>query len=651
MADSSRRNENWYIVLDLEIDPPETNKNVIEKSIEEKKEFWSRQANIEADAKKAAQYKIWLENISNIEKDMKSDIKRKELAEEAYNIEYKPIDDKLDKYLHKNGKITKNEGEKIAKSLNKSVDLVKKRAEKFGIKWVAPTPKDMELHSEFYKDGPKNVNVHAYDEIESNLNLLGYDNLYDFLYGDSEATGIKPNKIRYEDLRQKASTKMEEFRKNDTKSKIGKTLCSQCKSVAFKDEESKGNYDQYLAYKKCRKILDGAREKAEDKNELWAEQVKDYIDQLTQILKNSQLSREVFVAFCKVENIYYDEQEKPGEPESGKEPSEEKKPNDSGNFGNKEPYDIDFSDFGAMPQGPIIPEESEEPGNSGNQAPLYEGYGKSSNTSGESTSIGPSQKILFVAGCVCAVLVGINILVGLLSFIPELIMDRMEKKSETVLADYNDRFEEFADGSAENLTDESAAESPAEEATAADELAADSPAEEAAPAEEAPAVAEKAGEPIENRDDFTDEEWFLTTVRVDGGYNLPHGFTREDIRWDNAAYVAAGGSYYSDPLEGQLIKNLRLWARKKEEVEGDGYWADEHLEGIHDSFDVESALNHNLLLLNNKAIVRYAREVMESSIWEELRSYVGDEEADRIDQDMYERIQSEEDIFARMPQN
>lgn len=638
MADSSRRNENWYIVLDLEIDPPETNKNVIEKSIEEKKEFWSRQANIEADEKKAAQYKIWLENISNIEKDMKSDIKRKELAEEAYNIEYKPIDDKLDKYLHKNGKITKNEGEKIAKSLNKSVDLVKKRAEKFGIKWVAPTPKDMELHSEFYKDGPKNVNVHAYDEIESNLNLLGYDNLYDFLYGDSEATGIKPNKIRYEDLRQKASTKMEEFRKNDTKSKIGKTLCSQCKSVAFKDEESKGNYDQYLAYKKCRKILDGAREKAEDKNELWAEQVKDYIDQLTQILKNSQLSREVFVAFCKVENIYYDEQEKPREPESGKEPSEEKKPNDSGNFGNKEPL---YGGDGKFPNtdGEGVPMEPSVPVPPVPEQPTGEGEG-------EKTTF---QKVLIVAGCVCAVLVGINILVGLLSFIPELIMDRMEKKSETVLADYNDRFEEFADESAENLADESAAESPAEEA--ADELAADSPAEEAAPAEEASAVAEEAGKPTENRDDFTDEEWLLTTVRVDGGYNLPHGFTREDIRWDNAAYVAASGSYYSDPLKGQLIKNLRLWARKKEEVEGDGYWADEHLEGIHDSFDVERALNQNLLLLNNKAIVRYAREAMESSIWEELRSYVGDEEADRIDQDMYERIQSEEDIFARMSQN
>lgn len=643
MADS-RREKNWYIVLELEFDPPVVDEKEIADRIADKKKFWSRNFD---NFKEGAQYRIWHGNISQIRRDMLGPAnKRKELSEEACNIIYGPVEEDL-KQLEKNGEITADEGKKIAECHGVSIEKVKARAAKLGIsiKWDENVSLEhyQEIYRQYYEYRPDNALV--FDNMEPMLKSFGVDNLYDFLCADSEAKDRKPNKLSCEDLREKISEKKKRFNKNDSISSNGLKLCGHCED-AFRNEGSRDDYDRYLAYKRRRKILDEARRIAEmsSENGLRAEQGKKYIDQLTQILEDSKLSREVFVAFCRVEKIYYDEQEKPREPESGKEPSEEKKPNDSGNFGNKEPYDIDFSGFGAMSQRPIIPEESEESGNSGNQAPLYGGYGKSPNTNGEGTPIGPSgpvPKVLIIAGCVCAVLIGIIILVGLLSFIPELIMDRTEKKSETVLADDNDRFEKFADGSA--------AESTAEEA--ADELAADIPAEEAAPAEEAPAAAEEAGEPTENRDDFTDEEWFLTTVRVDGGYDLPHGFTREDIRWDNAVYVAAGGSYYSDPLKGQLIRNLRLWAQKKEEVEGDGYWADEHLEGIHDSFDVESALYQNLLLLNNKAIVRYAREVMDSSIWEELRSYVGDEEADRIDQDMYERIQSEEDIFARMPQN
>lgn len=165
-----------------------------------------------------------------------------------------------------------------------------------------------------------------------------------------------------------------------------------------------------------------------------------------------------------------------------------------------------------------------------------------------------------------------------------------------------------------------------------------SAAEEEAPAEEA-ATTEQENE----RDKYTDEEWFLTTV--DGG--VPHGFTREDRGGDDIDYIHAGGRSYNF-LGIQLAKDLRVWAEEKEKEEGEGYWADEHIEGITDSSDVEWTMRHTLSLLDRRALVRYVEEVMESGLWEELRSYVGDERADEMDQELYELIQNERDIFARM---
>ena len=98
MADS-RREKNWYIVLELEFDPPV----VDEKEIADKKKFWSRNFD---NFKEGAQYRIWHGNISQIRRDMLGPAnKRKELSEEACNIIYGPVEEDI-KQLEKNGEIT-----------------------------------------------------------------------------------------------------------------------------------------------------------------------------------------------------------------------------------------------------------------------------------------------------------------------------------------------------------------------------------------------------------------------------------------------------------------------------------------------------------------------------------------------------------------
>lgn len=82
--------DNWYVVLELEFDPPLENEQVIAEKIEERSKFWATHFN---DFKKGAQYRTWHQNIPQIKKDMIGPANiRKQLAEEACASAYAPID-------------------------------------------------------------------------------------------------------------------------------------------------------------------------------------------------------------------------------------------------------------------------------------------------------------------------------------------------------------------------------------------------------------------------------------------------------------------------------------------------------------------------------------------------------------------------------
>ena len=122
--------DNWYVVLELEFDPPLENEQVIAEKIEERSKFWATHFN---DFKKGAQYRTWHQNIPQIKKDMIGPANiRKQLAEEACASAYAPID-KLLKTIGRKGNITSDEGERLAKKQKVSIELVKKRANSLGI--------------------------------------------------------------------------------------------------------------------------------------------------------------------------------------------------------------------------------------------------------------------------------------------------------------------------------------------------------------------------------------------------------------------------------------------------------------------------------------------------------------------------------------
>ena len=292
--------DNWYVILELEFDPPVEDEQKIADKIDERAKFWSTHFN---DFKMGAQYRAWHQNIPQIKKDMIGAANiRKQLAADACTIVYGPVD-KLLKTIGRKGNITPDEADKLSKKLKISVEVVKKRAIKLGIKWdPTPTPQNYQtLYDKYYKTKPQNAS--SFDGMKQMLSSFNVDNLYDFLYLNT--TVKNANRLPCETLRQRATEKKKtEFYKNDSISGTGSKLCGQCE-LAFKDESTKDVYDKYLEYTKRKAILDDAKSIADITGELSAEQADEIIGQLTQIFRDRKLSEEVLVAFCKIEKISY----------------------------------------------------------------------------------------------------------------------------------------------------------------------------------------------------------------------------------------------------------------------------------------------------------------------------------------------------------
>lgn len=292
--------DNWYVILELEFDPPVEDEQKIADKIDERAKFWSTHFN---DFKMGAQYRAWHQNIPQIKKDMIGAANiRKQLATDACTIVYGPVD-KLLKTIGRKGNITADEGDKLSKKLKISLDVVKKRAAKLGIKWDASGgSKDYQAtYDKYYKTKPQNAS--AFDGMKQMLSSFNVGNLYDFLYINT--TVKNANRLPCETLRQRAAEKKKtEFYKNDSISGTGSKLCGQCE-LAFKDESSKDIYDKYLEYTKRKAILDDAKSIADISGELSAEQADEFIGQLTQIFRDRKLSEEVLTAFCKIEKISY----------------------------------------------------------------------------------------------------------------------------------------------------------------------------------------------------------------------------------------------------------------------------------------------------------------------------------------------------------
>lgn len=295
--------ENWYLILELEFDPPVEDESVIAGKIDERAKFWAANFN---HFKYGAQYRMYHQNLAQIKKDMIGPTNiRKQLAADACTQVYGVVDERL-KTIGRKGSIRSDEAEKLAKKLNVTVDVVKKRAAKLGIKWEKGENTNYQaVYDKYYKNKP--ANAATFDNMGKMLAAFGVDNLYDFLFlGTTIKFSDRQNTPCKNLVSMAQEQKKKQYFKTDSMSGTGSKLCGQAE-LTFKDEASKKGYDEYLEYSRRKKILDEVKETADIVGEIGKETAEEYIRRLTEVLKDRKIAGEVLTAFCKVEKIPFND--------------------------------------------------------------------------------------------------------------------------------------------------------------------------------------------------------------------------------------------------------------------------------------------------------------------------------------------------------
>ena len=270
--------ENFYILLDLSLKPPETDPAKIEQAIKKKQSEWSRMRN---HPSKGIQAQHYIGMITEIRKVMLNSELREKEAEEARKIllekkkeKYSGIDRHLDIRMSK-GFITDEEIKKLAKLHRINEEDIRKRLQKKEEKKYAGIDKHIRIRmkkgyiteNEIYKiskihnideevvrrrirgpikkEGTAKVTVKPLDRsiekvIRDNLKIVGKSSLYNFL-GLSPEAGL-------EKLQQKSKEKEAEIlkiRKKNAVASASGVLVGHCMSV-FKNEQSRAAYDSTL---------------------------------------------------------------------------------------------------------------------------------------------------------------------------------------------------------------------------------------------------------------------------------------------------------------------------------------------------------------------------------------------------------------------
>ncbi|MBQ8434434.1 MAG: hypothetical protein IJX24_00245 [Oscillospiraceae bacterium] len=295
------KTDNWYIVLELEFDPPVTDEAVIEKKIEEKRKFWSSKFN---DFKNGRQYKTWVENIPNIKKDvLGTENKRAQLAKEACTLVYGDIDRFIED-IETDKQIKAEEIEKIAQKTGNSKELVAKRAKAKGITVTDNKNSYNQIYDKYYMSIPNGIR--KFQMLPDMLKVAGADDLYNFLYSGASLKNC--NEADCTRLLQSTNNKRNEFRGNDAISSNGQKLCALCE-LAFENLQTKSEYDEYALYMKRKDILDNLKAIAEISERVKSKKVSEAIDKINEYYQNYQLAKDIVIAFLETEKIFYEKPE------------------------------------------------------------------------------------------------------------------------------------------------------------------------------------------------------------------------------------------------------------------------------------------------------------------------------------------------------
>ncbi len=302
MAEKNKIEHNWYEILELTFYPvAEENEEKIKNRIDEKRKQWIING---SDIIKGTDYKIYL-NLYNkgiISEQMlgKNNIREK-LIKDARNNYFKPIDDFLNAIG--NIPITNEIIKKIAKESKRDEKLVVERIQQSGKKIdfdeAKKTASDAyNNYCNYMKKKFKFLTV--FRGIDQHLKILHKKNLYDFLI--SEGLELKTLSVS------KIDEKRLKLLKSDDETSAKRKLYSECEKM-LKYTEIKTEYDDYLKYVKYKEVSVILSKIKKIFNVIGTtiskRQSDNFINEITEILKNEKEAREIFTNFCDENNFPY----------------------------------------------------------------------------------------------------------------------------------------------------------------------------------------------------------------------------------------------------------------------------------------------------------------------------------------------------------
>jgi len=225
--------ENFYIILELPISPPENDINKINATISKKQADWSILRNHPTKGREGQRYLDLLPEMTAV---MKDDIKRQEEARQAKIIlaqkekeKFKDLDDAI-QLLSARKQITEAELKKLAQKFSIPEEEVKNRIK-------VPIVKNKSEKKTVEKLEPS-----VQKKISDALKIIGKKSLYDFLeLSPTSSLGVLNSRTKEKDIQLKSDSH------KDARLTSGQELIGHCMTV-FKTGEMREMYNAALAF-------------------------------------------------------------------------------------------------------------------------------------------------------------------------------------------------------------------------------------------------------------------------------------------------------------------------------------------------------------------------------------------------------------------
>ena len=288
--------DNYFLILELDFNKPESNEAFIEQRIKEKLQYWNKNGEKGKMQQKYRQYKSMAMDIGKV---MKTENLRLAEAKDAQAFVQGILKTELALFAG-----AKEIESSAANAIMEKAGIWKDIFEQMsGLKVVettggVPDPK--------VDPNPKPDKAVKFKKYETDLKVLNKENLYDFLAGDSTTDIIGLQTLSGKELIASYSNPLKERVKHERTEEASstRTLCAACEEVFdTKEAELRANYDKYIIWQKIDEIIVFMVKVAGTSRKLTADQKRQFTDRLTQIVRSREKAVQLIEQICAYKDL------------------------------------------------------------------------------------------------------------------------------------------------------------------------------------------------------------------------------------------------------------------------------------------------------------------------------------------------------------